>query len=237
MKRLLIADVHANLPAFEAVLRDAGSVDEIVFLGDVVGYGPHPAECVDLLQRIDARAILGNHDVDILSDPTLGPPGRGAHSIWRHWSYLKLTSSQRTYLASLHDRITIASDGQRVEVIHNTPSKQYLHPAMPDELLAEPFREVPGKIIYFAHSHRRIDRVVHGRRFVCFRAVGQPRDGDPRAGYAIEREGNLEHKAVAYDVERVVRDLSRIRLPEPFLARWIRFLRTGFDPEWSREYP
>ena len=108
---------------------------------------------------------------------------------------------------------------------------------MQDELLAEPFRDVPGKIIYFAHSHRWIDRVVHGRRLVCFRAVGQPRDGDPRAGYAIERAGILEHKAVAYDVECVVRDLSKIGLPEPFLARWIQFLRTGFDPEWSREYP
>jgi predicted phosphodiesterase len=237
MKRLLIADVHANLPAFEAVLREAGSVDEIVFLGDVVGYGPHPAECVDLLQQSGARAILGNHDVEILSDPALGPPGEGAHSIWRHWSYRKLTSSQRRYLASLPDRISIASDGQKIEVIHNTPSKQYLHPAMPDELLAEPFRDVPGKIIYFAHSHRWIDRVVHGRRLVCFRAVGQPRDGDPRAGYAIERAGILEHKAVAYDVECVVRDLSKIGLPEPFLVRWVQFLRTGFDPEWSREYP
>jgi len=237
MKRLLIADIHANLPAFEAVLRDAGSVDEIVFLGDVVGYGPHPSECVDLLQHIGARAILGNHDLDILSDPTLGPPGFDAHSIWRHWSYLELTSSQRNYLASLPGGITIASDEQRVEVIHNTPSKRYLHPAMPDELLAEQFRDVPGKIIYFGHSHSLIDRVVHGRRLVCLRAVGQARDGDPRAGYAIEREGILEHRSVAYDVACVVRDLSKIGLPEPFLARWIEFLRTGFDPEWSREYP
>lgn len=237
MKRLIVADVHANLPAFEAVLRDAGSVDEVVFLGDVVGYGPHPAECADLLQRIGARAMLGNHDVDILSAPTLGSPGRDAHSIWRHWSYRELTPSQRTYLASLPDHITIKSGGQKIEVIHNTPSKKYLHPAMPDELLAEPFRDVPGEIIYFAHSHRWIDRVVDGRRFVCFRAVGQPRDGDPRAGYAIERDGILERRAIAYDVECVVRDLSKIGLPEPFLARWIQFLRTGFDPEWSREYP
>ena len=108
---------------------------------------------------------------------------------------------------------------------------------MPDELLAEQFRDVPGKVIYFGHSHRLIDRVVHGRRFVCFRTVGQARDGDPRAGYAIEREGVLEHRAIAYDVERVVHDLPKIGLPEPFLARWIEFLRTGFDPEWSREYP
>jgi len=236
VKRLIIADVHANLPAFEAVFRAAGPVDEIVFLGDVVGYGPHPAECVDLLRRIEARAILGNHDIDILADPTLEPPGPDAHSMWRHRSYLRLNPSQRAYLASLPHSLTLTSNGQCVEVIHNTPSRKYLHPAMPDEMLVDSFREVPGSVVYCGHSHRLIDRVVDGRRLVCFRAVGQARDGDPRAGYAVERDGVLEHRRVEYDVDRVARDTRRMGLPEPFISRWIRFLRTGSDPEWSREY-
>ncbi|MBU0606911.1 MAG: metallophosphoesterase family protein, partial [Armatimonadetes bacterium] len=67
MKRLWIADVHANLPAFVAVLADAGAVDEVIFLGDVVGYGPHPAECVDLLARLQPQAVLGNHDAAVLA--------------------------------------------------------------------------------------------------------------------------------------------------------------------------
>lgn len=237
MRRLIIADVHANLPAFEAVLRAAGSVDEIVFLGDVVGYGPHAVECVDLLRRIEARAILGNHDIDILADPTLGAPGPDAHSMWRHGSYLELNSSQREYLASLPRSLTLMSNGQCIEVVHNAPSRKYLHPAMPDEMLAEALHGVPGSVVYCGHSHRLIDRMMDGRRLVCFRAVGQPRDGDPRAGYAIERNGTLEHGRVEYDVEHVARDTIRMGLPEPFVSRWIRFLRTGFDPEWSREYP
>ena len=69
MKRLIIADIHSNLPALEAVLESSPPVDEIVFLGDIIGYGPHPRECVDVLMSLKARAILGNHDRNILINP------------------------------------------------------------------------------------------------------------------------------------------------------------------------
>ena len=100
MRRLFIADVHANLPALEAVLRDAGPVDEVVFLGDIVGYGPHPAACVDLLGRLGARAIRGNHDTDTLADPAFGPPDpTSAHAVWRHWTCCALSSALRPPVA------------------------------------------------------------------------------------------------------------------------------------------
>lgn len=66
MKRLWLADVHANLPSLKAVLQDSGDCDEVVFLGDIIGYGPHPAECVDMLMRINPCAVIGNHDKAIL---------------------------------------------------------------------------------------------------------------------------------------------------------------------------
>ena len=67
MNRLWITDVHANFPAFESAVRDAGKVDEVVFLGDVVGCGPHPAECINLLMQLNPKAIQGNHDAAIVA--------------------------------------------------------------------------------------------------------------------------------------------------------------------------
>ena len=235
MTRLWLADVHANLPAFEAVLADAGQVDEVLFAGDVVGWGPHPAQCVDLFRSLQARAIVGNHDLAILArDPAVGvsPPPVN----WDDWSRCQLSDDQIAYLSSLPLDMTVESCGQVVHLIHRSSVDRYLHPAMPDSMLEAYFRDVPGQVVYCGHSHRLIDRVVGGRRLVCLPPVGQPRDSDPRAGYAIEEGGVLRFQRVEYDVESMVSDLRQIGLGEGFCTRAERFLRTGFDPEWSREY-
>ena len=100
MKRLWIADVHANLPAFEAVLQNAGTVDEIVFLGDIVGYGPHPSACIDLLKHLQPKAVLGNHDASVLA---LGRrAARYSRPVnWDEWTHDQLNDSQLSYLAAL----------------------------------------------------------------------------------------------------------------------------------------
>lgn len=238
MKRLWIADIHANLPAIEAVLADAGPVDEIVFLGDVVEYGPFPAECVDVLRECGARAIRGNHDQAALDERARsGPAEDTPHAIWARWTLQRLRPDQLDYLASLPSTLTIDTACGPVNAIHHTPSSRYLNPAVSDDVLAEEFREVPGERVYFGHSHVCIDRCVGGRRLVGIRAVGQVRDGDPRAGYALETDGHLEHRRVAYDVERTARALEGIGLPEPFRTRWEQFLRTAYDPQWFPRIP
>jgi len=108
---------------------------------------------------------------------------------------------------------------------------------MSDLVLARHCRATSGSFVLFGHSHRAIDRTAYGRRFVCVPAVGQPRDGDPRAGYALEVDGELSFRRVAYDVERVVADVRAIGLAPVFTARWTEFLRTGYDSVWSRSYP
>lgn len=235
MKRLWIADVHANLPAFEAVLDDVGGVDEIVFLGDIVGFGPYPSECLDLLQRLQPRAVLGNHDATILA--MRGRPAAPSRPVvWDEWTCRQLSDSQCAYLAGFPDELQVVSAGMDIKAIHHPRGIPYLHPAMPDNVLANHFRDVAGPAVFCGHSHRPIDRTVAGRRFVCIPAVGQPRNGDARAGYAVEQNGVLHFRFVAYDIERVVIAVRKIGLAEGFCLRWCRFLRTAFDVEWSREY-
>lgn len=232
MKRLWIADVHANLPAFAAVLRDAGTVDEIVFLGDVVGFGPHPGECVDLLAALVPKAILGNHDESILTRAKGALPGN-----WDQWTRDRLGEAHIAYLKNLPQERELPFGPGIAKLRHLVPGAPYLHPAMPDDVLERHLIAVPDRFLICGHCHRAIDRTLGDRRLVCLPAVGQPRNRDPRAGYAVEENGNLEFRFVAYDIERVVADLDAIGLEESFRQRWIRFLRTGHDPEWSREYP
>jgi predicted phosphodiesterase len=235
MKRLWLADVHANLPAFEAVLAAAGSVDEVVFLGDIVGCGPHPAACVDRLRHLEAKAILGNHDASILA--LRGHAARRVHPVdWNEWTLDQLNASQLSYLASLPSELAIEFCGVKATLLHHPSGAPYLHPDMPDSVLAEHLQAVSASVVICGHSHRQIDRTVGRLRYVCIPPVGQPRNGDTRAGYALESDEALEFGFVPYDVERVVVDVERIGLADAFCQRWTRFLRAGFDLEWSRAY-
>ena len=235
MKRLWIADVHANLSAFEAVLADAGTVDEIVFLGDIVGFGPHPAECVDLLRQLDAKAIRGNHDTTILNIRNCGTQC-AVPVDWNEWTCNQLNESQLSFLASLPNELSIESLGFAIQAMHHPAKAPYLHPDMPDAVLASHLKDIQHPVVFCGHSHRQIDRIVNGHRYVCIPPIGQPRNRDPRAGYAIEDGGTLTFRYVTYDIERVANDIQNIGLHEEFCQRWLRFLRTGFDVEWSREY-
>ncbi len=235
MRRLWIADVHANLPAFEAVIDDAGSVDEVLFLGDVVGCGPHPAACVDLLQRLNARAVLGNHDAAVLAAGASSAP-RATPVNWDTWTFDQLDEPQLSHLGALPEELDLDFGGIRARVMHNPLGAPYLHPSMPDRVLASRLPALSHEVTLCGHSHRQIDRTVNGCRYICIPPVGQPRNGDTRAGYAMETDGALDFQFVSYDVERVMTDVRQIGLDDTYCHRWIAFLRTASDPEWSREY-
>ena len=169
------------------------------------------------------------------SSPRPDAPGEPVN--WQQWTYRQLSEAQLAHIAGLPAELVIRVDGGEMNAIHRPPGAPYLHPDMPDLVLARHCRATSGSFVLFAHSHRPIDRTVYGRRLVCVPAVGQPRDGDPRAGYALDSDGELTFHRVAYDVERVVADVRAIGLDPAFTARWVEFLRTGFDSEWSRSYP
>jgi hypothetical protein len=230
MRRLIFADVHANLPAMEAVLAAAGRWDEAWFLGDIVGWGPCPAQCVDLLRQTGARCVVGNHDRAVC---TLEPGAPGSF-VWDEWTRARLDAAEMAFLRGLPPSFEHRDHAGLTTCLHMQPRGGYLHPRISAEDMARAFDGVRGDRVLFGHCHHLIERSCAGRYYCCLRAAGQPRDADPRAGYAVEEDGEIRHYRVEYDTAAVLRELDKVGLEPTFAARWARFISTGYDPQWSR---
>jgi diadenosine tetraphosphatase ApaH/serine/threonine PP2A family protein phosphatase len=239
MKLALLSDVHGNLEALEAVLADVASceVGAIACLGDFVGYGASPNECVErLVPRIEV-AILGNHDAAAIGRMRLG----GFHSdaaTTARWTAERLTPANREWLGSLP--YTQAWRDHRLA--HGTPSEpeewHYVLSVADATYEFGCFRERLG---FIGHSHvsgtfetdgARVSyardgavRFKAGRRYlVNVGSVGQPRDGDPRAGWMLldEDADAIQHRRVAYDIEAAAARIRDAGLPQ-FLAERLKW--------------
>jgi len=222
MKVALIGDVHANLPALEAVLEHAARqrVEAIWNVGDFVGYGACPDEVVTRLRQMSALSIVGNYDLKALQRTKLpkAPDKRFAFQ----WAYDRLSPENRAYLRSLLQEIRLEVEGKRILLTHGSPASndEHLTPETPEERLRELAQMAEADVILCGHSHQPFVRQVAGVWFVNSGSVGRPDDGDPRACYAIlQIAPNLfqaQHYRVAYDVERAAAAIRERGLPEAF---------------------
>lgn len=217
----LIGDVHANLPALEAVLADIRErgVNLIWNVGDYVGYGPFPDETVRRLRTTEAIGILGNFDRDVLVDKSKKVPEKDETV---HWSSEHLSKKNRRYLQELprERRLTVA--GKRILLVHGSPDsiKEHLRPATPESRLHEIAATADADVIISGHSHEPSAREVAGVWFINTGSVGRPDDGDPRATYAIlcvtPDTLEVEHHRVEYDVQATVDAVYAHNLPDAF---------------------
>ena len=117
MRILIISDIHANLTAFQAVVQDAGKVDAVWCLGDLVGYGPDPNECISLLRTLpELTCLVGNHDAAALGDIDLAAFNRDA-SLSSQWTRTALSSENLAFLGKLPDKLVI----EQVTLAHGSP--------------------------------------------------------------------------------------------------------------------
>ncbi|TSD16116.1 metallophosphoesterase [Haloglomus irregulare] len=221
MRLGVIADVHANLAALEAVLAALPPVDGLVCAGDIVGYGPQPAACVDALRSWgdgdrDLLAIRGNHDRAVTAgvDPDDGMAGAGV----RH-ARAELGADALAWLADLPPGLTGHGDCLRVAHGHPADPDRYVYPSLFDRsLLAD------ERVLVLGHTHiqarERFEQAgwARVRRRVVLNpgSVGQPRDGEPTAAYAtltLDPEPAVALHRVDYDVERTVRAIRDAGLP------------------------
>lgn len=223
MKTLILADIHANEPAFRAVLADALPCDRIVFLGDVANFGPHPAQCVELLKGINPISVMGNHDEQILSEMP--------KHFWDKWARERLDKEQLEFMSTFKESIVL--DGH-ILLLHGAYSVDYdILPNTPDEDIKRAFEGLLTPEIdqvWFGHYHYQIDRVIDGVEYHCIRPVGQHRDKDTRTGYSVYEDGKILHKRVDYDLYKTVADFeaSDIYEDESKKSMFSEFLRNAF---------
>jgi putative phosphoesterase len=192
----LFSDVHGNLPALEAVLADidAAGVSEVYCLGDLVGYGPHPAEVIARMRSLGIPTVRGNYDDGIGNrrgdcgcyyvTEQARIDGEASYA----FTEAALGEQDRAWLASLPDGIRLDQDGARILLTHGSPRKinEYLLPDREDKQLARLADEAGADVVCVGHVHIPYHRKLvagDGRwvHYVSSGSVGKPKDGDPRA--------------------------------------------------------
>jgi len=228
MKVALIGDVHANLPALEAVLAcvHKAGVQEIWHVGDFVGYGAFPDEVVQQLRREGVLSIVGNYDLKVLKFKKKRDKWRKSKRPEKYlafkWAYQNLSKKSRSYLRALPEEIRTEVTAKRILLTHGSPAsnEEHLTPDTPEGRLGELVKMADVDVIICGHSHQPFTRQIDGVWFINTGSVGRPDDGDPRAAYAIlhiEPELiQVRHYRVEYDVARAVAAIREHELPESF---------------------
>ena len=234
----IFSDIHANLPALEAVLADtvARGLTERYCLGDLVGYATYPDEVVAAIRNLNIPTVMGNYDQGVGNDSddcgcaykTAEAKALGNRSI--AWTNEHTTSENKAFLRQLAAQIPLLLGDLPVVLVHGSPRKinEYLFEERPAAGLERLLDMAQADVLVCGHTHVPYHRVLpSGRHVVNDGSVGKPKDGDPRAGYAVlEAEGRdlrVTFVRVAYDVERTARAIEASRLPHEFAA----MLRAG----------
>jgi diadenosine tetraphosphatase ApaH/serine/threonine PP2A family protein phosphatase len=234
---LIISDIHANLAALEAVLDDAPPFDELWCLGDLVGYGPKPNECTERVQDLPHTSLAGNHDWAALGRLDLNSFNAIARAA-NEWTQRQLTSSSRTYLNGLSPSL------QRDDfaLAHASPREPVWEYIMDATTAYRNFEHFSTQFCLVGHTHVPVlfeldeernrcqvllppfpEPVKLGARRAIINpgSVGQPRDGDPRAAYAILNtdEMTFEFRRVSYPI-RITQERMRVQgLPQRLIDR------------------
>jgi putative phosphoesterase len=232
MNRVTIfSDIHANLPALQAVLEDIDRRDlsNIYCLGDLVGYGTFPNEVVQIIQERTIPTIMGNYDQGVgndsgdcgcaYTDPVSEALGKRSIA----WSNLHTTPDNKTFLRSLVPEIRLKLGNLRVVLVHGSPRKinEYLFENRPDASLERLMDAAGADVLVCGHTHIPYHRILPGGRHVINDgSVGKPKDGDPRACYiTLNIDGNqvdVRFIRVAYNIELAAKAIESSDMPHEY---------------------
>jgi diadenosine tetraphosphatase ApaH/serine/threonine PP2A family protein phosphatase len=239
MRYAILADIHANLAAFTAVLVDIehrGEAEEIWCLGDIVGYGPDPHQCIKLLRQTNHICVAGNHDwaaISKIGTSEFNPEAATAC----HWTAQQLTLEDIQYLKDLPQ--VIQKDD--FTLVHGSPREPIWEYLLSISTATENFAHFKSQFCLVGHSHVPLVFKYSGTGTCSFSqfttnlglslaknrliinpgAVGQPRDGDPRASYAIydSKAKQVRLYRVPYDIGTTQARMAKYNLPMRLIAR------------------
>jgi putative phosphoesterase len=231
----VITDIHANVLALEACLAtiDSIGVDAIVCGGDLVGYGPHPNEVCALIQRRQIPTIYGNYDYAIARDlPDCGCAYQDQHDrelgqLSIEWTLAHTDRRSKDFMHGLRFDIRFDMGSARVRLVHGSPRKvnEYLFEDKPARTFERIAAQADCDVLVFGHTHQPWIHEYGGVDFVNCGSVGKPKDGDPRAAFALlEMNGprvTASIERVAYEAEVVARELAKVGLPEEYATKLV----------------
>lgn len=204
MRILILADVHGNWAALEAIRE---SYDACLFLGDLVDYGPEPGPCVEWVRRRAFAAVRGNHDHGVAQNVVVHGVGgfKFLTGVTRGPTVAALTPDQRRYLADLPTSRMLTLGGKRFLLVHATPRDPMDEYAVADPAFWAPrLTGLQVDYVCVGHTHQPYTLQVNGITVVNPGSVGLSRDGDPRAAYAVLDGDDVHLKRTEYPVERTV---------------------------------
>ncbi len=203
MRVALISDIHANLDALKAVLADLPAVDRIVCCGDLVGYYDRPNEVCALVRERGIACIRGNHDAYVIGALIPDPQKRLFYRT--DWTRDVLADTHRQWLGGLGTDLRFEDDIHRLRIRHASPwdEETYLYPDAAAAIVRLAIDA--GETLAVGHTHRPLHVAAGNGRLLNPGSVGQPRDWDPRAAYAVIdlATGAVDQRRVFYDVALV----------------------------------
>jgi len=247
MATAIISDIHANLDALEVVLAEieAKGVERILCLGDIIGYGPNPRECLDLVMEKCAWALMGNHDFAVLYEPTSFNASAESAVFWTRSQLEEETDPDvRRKRWEFLGNLRIRERRDDILCVHASPRRPINEYIFPDDVITSPtkiagiFHRIDHKCLV-GHTHvtgvftdepdfyppADLDGVYTFSEEKCIinpGSVGQPRDRDPRASYAILHEDRVEFFRVAYNIDAVVEKVKAQDMLNDFLGTRLR---------------
>ncbi|MDX2035354.1 MAG: metallophosphoesterase family protein [Isosphaeraceae bacterium] len=215
MRILVVSDIHANRHALEAIREPH---DLCICLGDLVDYGPDPLPCVRWAMEHARYAVRGNHDHGVAQGvDVVGEHGyKFLTRVTRPLMWGALGPDERRWLLQLPLTTRFVAGGKRFLLVHGTPRDPLDEYLMKDPRGWESrLRGIDADFVCVGHSHMQFSLTIGGTTVVNPGSVGQPRDGDPRAAYAVIEDGRVRLERVAYPIERTLESYEAIdELPD-----------------------
>ncbi|MFP3951341.1 MAG: metallophosphoesterase family protein [Candidatus Bathyarchaeia archaeon] len=229
MRVAVLSDIHSNFHALKAVLNDAegAQVDETYCLGDLVGYGPHPNRVIEEIRKRGIPTVQGNYDEGVgLNLDSCGcayttEREKITGDISLEWTRNNTSMENKRFLRELPEEIHKVIGDYKALFVHGSPRRnnEYLYSDRPLTSLLRMLEPLDIDALIFGHTHIPYHRTVAGIDLINVGSVGKPKDGDPRACYAIidiNEEVEVEFRRVDYPKEIVAREIGKAGLPKDF---------------------
>jgi putative phosphoesterase len=227
MRILLVADIHSNWPALAAIDE---CFDACLFLGDAVDYATDPIPCIEWVQRFATASVRGNHDHSVAQRVTVRPAGtfRRISAAMRPCHFDVLGDDHLTWLAQLPVTRYLTLDDKKFLLVHATPRDpmdEYIGDS--EEQWRARLEHVNVDFVCVGHTHIPMHLDLGHAQVVNPGSVGQPRDGDARAAYAIIEDGKVSFRRIAYDIDRTVDHMRGCGIDPQIVEKAEQVLRSG----------